>query len=71
MLIQPAATPWFISKLGARRALRCVFLVYPAMYILTPFIPRVTPPHELNLLLLDMVIKMGLLPVGYICSAVL
>ena len=71
MLIQPAAIHWFISKLGARRALRCVFLLYPAMYILTPFIPRVTLPHELNLLLLDMGIKMGLLSVGYICSAVL
>jgi hypothetical protein len=71
MLIQPAAIPWFISKLGARRAFRCVLLVYPATYILTPFIPQVPPPHKVNLLFLDMGIKMALSSVGYICSVVL
>ncbi|KAL2263942.1 hypothetical protein VTK26DRAFT_4129 [Humicola hyalothermophila] len=69
--IQPTAIPWFISKLGALRAFRWVVGLYPAMYILTPFIPKIPSPFPLVLLLLDLWIKVAFSSVGYICSAVL
>jgi hypothetical protein len=69
--IQPTAIPWFISKLGELRAFRWVLGLYPAMYILTPFLPRIPSPLRFILLFLDLWIKVAFSSVGYICSAVL
>jgi hypothetical protein len=69
--IQPTLIPWFMSKLGALRAFRWVLALYPAMYILTPFLPQVASPFQFVLLLLDLWMKVALSSVGYICSAVL
>jgi hypothetical protein len=69
--IQPTVIPWFISSLGALRAFRWVLGLYPAMYILTPFLPQLPAPSRLVLLLLDLWVKVALSSVGYICSAVL
>jgi hypothetical protein len=69
--IQPTVIPWFMSKLGALRAFRWVLALYPAMYILTPFLPQVASPFQFVLLLLDLWMKVALSSVGYICSAVL
>jgi hypothetical protein len=69
--IQPAAIPWFISKHGPLGAFRWVLGVYPAMYLLTPFLPQISSPFHIALLLLDLWIKVALSSVGYICSAVL
>ncbi|KAK4124761.1 MFS general substrate transporter [Parathielavia appendiculata] len=69
--IQPTAIPWFISKLGALRAFRWVLGLYPATYIVTPFIPKIPSPFHFVLLLLDLWIKAAFSSVGYICSAVL
>lgn len=70
-VIQPTVIPWFISKLGALRAFRWVLGLYPAMYILTPFFPKIASPLQFVLLLLDLWMKVALSSVGYICSAVL
>jgi hypothetical protein len=69
--IQPMAIPWLISKLGELRAFRWVLGLYPATYILTPFLPRVPSPFQVIFLLLDSWMKVALSSVGYICSAVL
>lgn len=69
--IQPTVIPWFISKLGALRAFRWVLGLYPAMYILTPFLPKIPSPFQFVLLLLDLWTKVAISSVGSICSAVL
>lgn len=69
--IQPTLIPWFISKLGALKAFRVVLGLYPAMYLLTPFLPSLPTPLGLVALLPDLWIKVALSAVGYVCSAVL
>ncbi|KAK4154548.1 protein zinc induced facilitator-LIKE 1 [Chaetomidium leptoderma] len=69
--IQPTVIPWFISKFGALRAFRWVLGLYPAMYILTPFLPKIPSPFQFVLLLLDLWMKVAFSSVGYICSAIL
>ncbi|AEO67664.1 uncharacterized protein THITE_52978 [Thermothielavioides terrestris NRRL 8126] len=70
-LIQPTFIPWLISKLGALSAFRTVLGLYPAMYLLTPFLPSLPSPLGLVALLPDLWIKVALSSVGYVCSAVL
>ena len=69
--IQPTLIPWLISKLGSMGAFRCVLGLYPAMYLLTPFLPSLSSPWQFVALLPDLWIKVALSSVGYICSAVL
>lgn len=69
--IQPTLIPWFVSKLGALAAFRCVLGLYPALYLATPFLPNLPSPLGLGVLLLDLWIKVALSSVAYICSAVL
>ncbi|KAK3305581.1 major facilitator superfamily domain-containing protein [Chaetomium strumarium] len=71
VIIQPTFIPWFISKLGALRAFRCVLGLYPAMYLATPFLPNLPSPLGLMALLPDLWIKVALSSVGYVCSAIL
>jgi hypothetical protein len=69
--IQPTLIPWLISKLGPLGAFRCVLGLYPAMYLLTPFLPSLSSPWKFVALLPDLWIKVALSSVGYICSAIL
>lgn len=71
VVIQPTFIPWFIAKLGALAAFRCVLGLYPAMYLATPFLPNLPTSLGLGVLLLDLWMKVTLSSVGYICSAVL
>jgi hypothetical protein len=49
--IKPTVIPWFMSKLRVLRAFRWVLGLYPAMSILTPFLPQIAPPFQFVLLL--------------------
>ncbi|KAL2022193.1 hypothetical protein VTK56DRAFT_6022 [Thermocarpiscus australiensis] len=69
--IQPTVIPWFIQKLGVLRAFRWVLGLYPAMYIFTPFLPKIPEPFQFVFLLPDLWIRVAFSSMGYICSAVL
>ena len=71
LITQATVVPIFIDKLGALVAYRIVLGIYPAVYIFTPFIPKLSPSLRLCLITLDLWSKVILSSVGYICSAIL
>ncbi|KAK3376112.1 major facilitator superfamily domain-containing protein [Lasiosphaeria ovina] len=73
VVVQATLVPLLVSRLGALRAFRLVLVIYPAAYLLTPFLPgmRVRPPLRLAALLLDLWLKVALSSTGYVCSAIL
>ncbi|KAK3291291.1 major facilitator superfamily domain-containing protein [Chaetomium fimeti] len=71
VFIHPDGILSVVSTLGARRAFRLVLGLYPAMYIFTPFLPRLPTRPMVWLLAFDMWIKLGLSSIGYMSSTVL
>ncbi|KAL2131704.1 hypothetical protein VTI74DRAFT_4723 [Chaetomium olivicolor] len=69
--IQPTFIPWLITRLGSLGAYRWVLGLYPATYLLTPFLPRLPSPVGAVALFLDLWVKIALSSVGYVCSSML
>ena len=49
LIAQATIVPYFIDKVGSLKAYRLILGAYPAMYIFTPFLPKL--PHTLSLVL--------------------
>ncbi|KAK3941652.1 protein zinc induced facilitator-LIKE 1 [Diplogelasinospora grovesii] len=71
--IQATLIPFVISRLGALRTFRWVLGLYPAMYLLTPFLPALPlrPWMQIAVLLPDLWTKVALSSIGYVCSSIL
>ena len=72
-VIQPTFIPWFVSRMGgALHAYRVVLGVYPALYILTPFLPGIRPRWAgMVLLVVELWGSVVVAAVGYVCSGIL
>ena len=71
IVAQLFAVPYIIKKFGALRTYRWTLFVFPWMYFLTPFVVKLPFPISIIALLLDLWIKVLLVALGYVCSAIL
>ena len=70
-IVQLAVVPIIIKRFGALRTYRWTLFVFPWMYCLTPFVIKLPMPISVIALLLDLWIKVLLVALGYVCSAIL
>ena len=70
-IAQLAVVPIIIERFGALRTYRWTLFTFPWMYCLTPFALKLPIPFSVIALLLDLWIKVLLVALGYVCSAIL
>ena len=68
---QLVAVPYIIKRFGALRTYRWTMFIFPWMYCLTPFVVKLPSPLSIMALLLDLWVKVLLVALGYVCSAIL
>ncbi|WEW55101.1 hypothetical protein PRK78_000529 [Emydomyces testavorans] len=68
---QTTLVPFIVGWLGALKTYRLVLCVFPATYLLTPFLVKLKPVFSTVVLLLDLWVKVVLSSTGYVCSAIL
>ena len=71
IVAQLFAVPYIIERFGALRTYRWTAFVFPWMYFLTPFVVKLPSPLSVIALLLDLWVKVLLVALGYVCSAIL
>ena len=71
ILVQSFAVPRIVTKYGPLRTYRWTLFVFPILYCMTPFVVKLRFPFSLIALLLDLWIKVLLVALGYVCSAIL
>ena len=71
ILVQFLVVPRVITKFGALRTYRWTLFVFPWLYCMTPFVVKLPPPLSLIALLVDLWVKVLLVALGYVCSAIL
>jgi len=69
--VQFAVVSVVIDRVGALKSYRWVLGIYPATYLLTPFLPNLPSGWQMGVLLPDLWIKVAMSSVGYVCSAIL
>ena len=68
---QLVAVPYIIKRFGALRTYRWTTFIFPWIYCLTPFVVKLPSPLSIIALLLDLWVKVLLVALGYVCSAIL
>jgi Na+/melibiose symporter-like transporter len=68
---QLVAVPYIIKRFGTRRTYRWTMFIFPWMYCLTPFVVKLPSPLSIVALLLDLWVKVLLVALGYVRSAIL
>ena len=63
--------PSVIARFGPLQTYRWTLSVFPVIYCLTPLVVKLLPPLSTIALLLDLWIKVVLVALGYVCSAIL
>ena len=71
IIAQIFVVPRIINRFGALRTYRCVLFVFPWMYFFTPFVVKFPSQFSTAALLIDLWIKVFLVALGYVCSAIL
>ena len=71
IIVQFFIVPRVVTRFGALRTYRWVSSVFPFLYCLTPFVVELSSPLSICALLVDLWIKVLLVALGYVCSAIL
>lgn len=71
ILVQFFVVPRIVTRFGALRTYRWTLSVFPFLYCMTPFVVKLHSPFSLIALLVDLWIKVLLVGLGYVCSAIL
>ena len=71
IIVQFFIVPRVVTRFGALRTYRWVSSVFPFLYCLTPFVLELSSPLSIYALLVDLWIKVLLVALGYVCSAIL
>ena len=71
ILVQFFIVPRVVAKFGPLRTYRWSLSVFPILYCITPFTVKIPPPFALIALLVDLWVKVLLVALCYVCSAIL
>ena len=71
VLVQIIIVPRLLTRFGPIQTYRWTLFVFPWLYCMTPFVVKLPSPLSLIALLVDLWIKVLLVALGYVCSAIL
>lgn len=71
IIAQLLVIPAIIERFGALRTYRWTLFIFPWMYCMTPFVVKLPKALSVVALLVDLWIKVVLVALGYVCSAIL